>query len=92
MIKTVLAATALTVAIAAPAFAAEDGTFSHKGVKYDYTTEEKAGEKIVRGTAYAGKVPFELHIKKKSVTGTFNNKPVEFRLADVQKLGLVPAN
>ncbi|WP_226016872.1 hypothetical protein [Novosphingobium sp. FKTRR1] len=88
MIKTILAATALTVAAAAPAIAAEDGSFNHKGVAYNYTTEDKAGEKIVRGTAYAGKVPFELHIKKKSVTGTFNNKPVEFRLADVQKLGI----
>ena len=42
----------------------------------------------MRGTAYAGKVPFELHIHKKTVTGTFNDKPVEFELADVQKMGI----
>ena len=46
----------------------------------------------MRGTAYAGKVPFELHIHKKTVTGTFNNKPVEFDLADVQKLGITTTN
>ncbi len=66
----------------------ETGQFTNKGVDYSYTTEDKAGDKIVRGTAYAGKVPFELHIHKKTVTGTFNNKPVEFELSDVKKLGL----
>jgi hypothetical protein len=48
----------------------------------------KGDTKIVRGTAYAGKVPFELRVKNKSVDGTFNNRPVHFELRDVQKLGL----
>jgi hypothetical protein len=95
MIKTSLIAATLLVA-AAPTLAfaaAEDaGQFTHKGVDYSYTTEDKAGDKIVRGTAYAGKVPFELHIHKKTVTGTFNNKPVEFELSDVKKLGLDTGN
>ncbi|MDF8333966.1 hypothetical protein [Novosphingobium cyanobacteriorum] len=91
MIKLSYFAAAAVAFLAAPAaFAAEaeDGAFAHKGVQYSYTTEEAAGEKVIRGTAYAGKVPFELHVRKKTVTGTFNNRPVEFRLADVKKLGI----
>jgi len=92
MIKSALfAATLLVAAAPAVALAAADdaGQFTNKGVDYKYTTtDDKSGDKIVRGTAYAGKVPFELHIHKKTVTGTFNNKPVEFELADVNKLGL----
>ncbi|WP_428334004.1 hypothetical protein [Novosphingobium sp.] len=95
MLKTVLiAATLLASAAPSLALAAADdaGKFSNKGVDYSYTTEDKGGDKVVRGTAYAGKVPFELHIHKKTVTGTFNNKPVEFELNDVQKLGINTAN
>ncbi len=91
MIKsTLFAMTVLVVVAPSAAFAAKDdnGQFNHKGVDYNYTTEDQGGEKVVRGTAYAGKVPFELHIHKKTVTGTFNNKPVEFQLADVKKMGL----
>ena len=91
MIKSSLfAATLLVVAAPTVALAASDnaGQFTHKGVDYNYTTEDKGADKVVRGTAYAGKVPFELHIHKKTVTGTFNNKPVEFELSDVKKLGI----
>lgn len=89
MIKLSYFAAAAVAFLAAPAaFAAEDGAFAHKGVQYSYTTEDTAGEKVIRGTAYAGKVPFELHVRKKTVTGTFNNRPVEFRLADVKKMGI----
>ena len=95
MIKTTLL-TATLLAVAAPslALAADNAAtqFNHKGVDYSYTSEDKAGDRVVRGTAYAGKVPFELHIHKKTVTGTFNNKPVEFDLADVKKLGIDVAN
>jgi hypothetical protein len=95
MLKTALIAATLLVS-AAPtlALAAADdaGQFTHKGVDYSYTSEDKGGDKVVRGTAYAGKVPFELHIHKKTVTGTFNNKPVEFELSDVQKLNLDTGN
>jgi hypothetical protein len=63
-------------------------SFAYKGVNYSYTTETKGAEKIVRGTAYAGKMPFELHIRKKSVEGTFNDRPVSFSLNDVKKMGI----
>lgn len=89
--KTLIAATLIVAATPALALAANDdaGTFTHKGVDYAYTTtEQKDGDRIVRGTAYAGTVPFELHIHKKTVTGTFNDKPVEFKLTDVKKLGI----
>ncbi len=91
MIKfTVLAATLLAASVPTVSFAATEdaGQFTHQGVDYHYTTEDKSGDRVVRGTAYAGKVPFELHIHKKTVTGTFNNKPVEFELDDVKKLGI----
>ena len=88
--------TAALIAVAAPSLALaagnDAGQFTNKGVEYKYTTEEKSGDQIVRGTAYAGKVPFELHIHKNTVTGTFNNKPVEFDLVDVQKLGITTTN
>ena len=95
MIKmTLLTATVLAAATPSLALAAgnDAGQFTNKGVDYKYTTEEKSGDQIVRGTAYAGKVPFELHIHKKTVTGTFNNKPVEFDLSDVKKLGIEVSN
>ena len=95
MFKTSLIAATLLVAVAPTmALAANDDAakFTHKGVEFNYTTEEANGDKVVRGTAYAGKVPFELHIHKKTVTGTFNNKPVEFDLADVKTLGLDATN
>jgi len=91
MFKTsLLAASLIAVATPAIALAAGDdaGKFTHKGVDYSYTATDQNGDKVIRGTAYAGKVPFELHIHKKTVTGTFNDKPVEFDLDDVQKLGI----
>ena len=95
MTKFALLATTL-IAAAAPslALAANNDTkqFTHQGVEYHYTTEDASGDRVVRGTAYAGKVPFELHIHKKTVTGTFNNKPVEFDLADVKQLGIDATN
>jgi len=87
MIKTVVLAA--TVLLAAAPAAASAEAFKHKGVEYNYTTENEAGEQVLRGTAYSGKVPFELHVRKKSVEGTFNNKPVSFSLADAKKAGLI---
>ena len=95
MIKlALLSAILLAASVPALALAAADdaGQFTHKGVDYHYTTEDSAGDRVVRGTAYAGKVPFELHIHKKTVTGTFNSKPVEFDLAEAKQLGLDVSN
>lgn len=87
MIKTI-ALTAAALLVAAPAVASAE-TFKHKGVEYSYTTEQQDGEQVLRGTAYSGKVPFELRVRKKTVEGTFNNKPVSFSLAEAKKAGLI---
>lgn len=87
MFKTV-ALTAAALLVAAPAVASAD-SFKHKGVEYSYTTETKDGEQILRGTAYSGKVPFELRVRKKTVEGTFNNKPVVFSLTEAKKAGII---
>lgn len=91
MLRSFISTAAAALVLAAPAVAsaqAQADSFAYKGVSYSYTTETKGEEKIVRGTAYAGKVPFELHIRKKSVEGTFNDRPVSFTLNDVKKLGI----
>jgi len=91
MLCSFISSAAAALVLAAPAVASAEtqpDSFAYKGVSYSYTTETKGEEKIVRGTAYAGKVPFELHIRKKSVEGTFNDRPVAFTLNDVKKLGI----
>jgi hypothetical protein len=87
MIKTVLAAAA-AVLIATPVFAAEPetGSFTYQGVKYDYTAEQQGEVKVLKGSAYAGKVPFELKVTKRSVTGRFNGRPVSFDVKDVKPI------
>jgi len=87
MIKTVLAAAA-AVLIATPVFAAEpeNGSFTYQGVKYDYTAEQQGEVKVLKGSAYAGKVPFELKVTKRSVTGRFNGRPVSFDVKDVKPI------
>lgn len=85
---------AAAILLAAPGIATAETsaptTFHNQGVEYSYTTETTGNEQIVRGTAYAGSVPFELHIKKKVVEGTFNHQPVTFSFDQVKKLGLIP--
>lgn len=92
MSKFSLSLVAASLLIAPAAHAAEDTSFTHDGVTYSYTTEVKGNEKIVRGTAYAGNVPFELHIRKKTVTGTFNNRPVDFSVSEVKQITAGSAN
>ena len=36
----------------------ETGSFTYQGVKYDYTAEQQGEVKVLKGSAYAGKVPF----------------------------------
>ena len=95
MIHSYFSFVAAAALVAAPAVASAETsaptTFTHQGVQYSYTTEVTANERIVRGTAYAGTVPFELHVKKKVVDGTFDNRPVAFTLSEVKSLG-IPAD
>lgn len=80
-----LAAVAFT---ATPVLAAEPevGSFTHQGVKYDYTAEQQGDVKVLKGSAYAGKVPFELRVTKRTVTGRFNGRPVTFDIKDVKPI------
>ena len=87
MFKISIAAAALaTTLVAVPAFAAEPevGSFTYEGVKYDYTAEQKGDVKVLKGSAYAGKVPFELRVTKRAVTGRFNGRPIAFDVKEVK--------
>lgn len=81
------AAVAAFSLIATAGFAnAEPHKFVHDGVDYSYTTQMRGDEQLVIGTAYAGKVPFELYIRKSKVTGSFNSKPIDFKVGEVNVL------
>jgi hypothetical protein len=79
---------ALLLAVPATASAAEPetGSFMYEGVKYEYTAEQQGAVKVLKGSAYAGKVPFELRVNKRSVTGRFNGRPVSFDIKDVKPI------
>ena len=55
-------------------------------MKYDYTAEQQGDVKVLKGSAYAGKVPFELKVTKRTVTGRFNGRPVTFDVKDVKPI------
>jgi hypothetical protein len=87
---------AAALVLAAPVVASASETaanqFSHDGVTYQYTTEVVGGDRVIRGSAFAGKVPFELHVRKHVVTGTFNYQPVEFTQAQAKSMGIQVAS
>lgn len=90
MFNSSFAITAAALLLAAPAAASaaegETGSFTYQGVKYDYTAEQQGEVKVLKGSAYAGKVPFELKVTKRSVTGRFNGRPVSFDVKDVKPI------
>lgn len=88
MFNSSFAITAAALFLAVPAVAnaadADAGSFTYQGVKYDYTAEQDGDVKVLKGSAYAGKVPFELRVNKRTVTGRFNGRPVSFNVKDVK--------
>lgn len=90
MFNSSFAITAAALLLGAPAAASaaepEVGTFTFEGVKYDYTAEQQGEIKVLKGSAYAGKVPFELRVTKRAVTGRFNGRPVSFDVKDVKRI------
>jgi len=90
MFNSSFAITAAALLLAAPAVAtaaeADAGSFTYQGVKYDYTAEQQGEVKVLKGSAYAGKVPFELRVTKRTVTGRFNGRPVSFDVKDVKPI------
>ncbi|MYL99759.1 hypothetical protein GR702_18535 [Novosphingobium sp. FGD1] len=88
MFKTVLA-TAAVALLAVPAVASADEAreFSHEGVNYAYTTEQKGKVTVINGATSAG-VPFRLYVKGDRVSGTYNSRNVSFSTAEAAKLNL----
>ncbi|QDK31254.1 MULTISPECIES: hypothetical protein [Sphingomonadaceae] len=84
MFKTVFAGAAALAAVFATSAQAEDArSFSHDGVHYNYTTAQKGKVTVISGTA-SGQVPFRLYVSGNRVTGTYNSRNVDFRLADAR--------
>ncbi|AIT80969.1 hypothetical protein [Novosphingobium pentaromativorans] len=84
MFKTVFTAAAVLVAVPAAAHAEDARNFSHEGVDYAYTTEQKGDVTVIKGTASGG-VPFRLYVSGNRVTGTYNDRSVAFKVADAEK-------
>jgi hypothetical protein len=88
MFKTILASMTVTLAaIPAIAYADDAREFSHEGVNYAYTTEQKGNVTVINGTSSAG-APFRLYVKGGRVTGTYNSRSVSFTTAEAAKLHL----
>lgn len=88
-----IAAAAALIAVPAIAQAEDTGAkFTHEGVTYTYTTQVANGERVIKGTAFGGKAPFELHVRGRYVTGTFNHQAVEFTQAEARALGIQVAS
>lgn len=85
MFKTVFTAAAALVVLPVAAHAEDARTFSHEGVDYVYTTEQKGKATVIKGTA-AGGVPFRLVVSGNRVTGTYNFHNVNFVVKNGEKL------
>ncbi|HKT84841.1 MAG TPA: hypothetical protein VJQ77_02010 [Novosphingobium sp.] len=83
MFKTVFTAAAALVALPIAAHAEDARNFSHEGVDYVYTTEQKGESTVIRGKANGG-VPFRLIVSGDRVTGTYNFHKVNFSLKNAQ--------
>ncbi|TYC85052.1 hypothetical protein [Novosphingobium sp. BW1] len=83
MFKTIFTAAAVAaVALPAAAQASEARNFSHEGVDYDYTSQQKGKITVIEGKA-EGRVPFRLYVKGDRVTGMYNNRYVSFTKDEV---------
>lgn len=88
MFKTVFTAAVLTLSVApAVAQADEARAFSHEGVNYSYTTEQKGKVTVIDGATSAG-VPFRLYVKGGRVSGTYNSRYVSFTTTEAAKANL----
>lgn len=83
MFKTVLTAAAL-VTLPVAAHAEDARNFSHEGIDYAYTTEQKGKVTVIEGTASGG-VPFRLYVAGNRVSGTYDNRSVNFKVSDAQQ-------
>ncbi len=83
----VFAAAALLIAPAA-AFAEPSApvSFTHQGATYNYTVEQKAEKRIIRGQETVSGSQFTLFVGKSKVTGFVDGRPVSFPLTAVKPL------
>jgi len=87
MIKFLIAAACMVLPAVASAEDLPQHHFTHEGVDYDYTVTSKGNQRILRGTAYHGRMPFELHVSKVGVNGYFGEDLVDFSMSEVQRSG-----
>lgn len=83
MFKTVFTAAIALAALPAAAYAEDARSFSHEGVDYVYTAQQKGKATVIEGTATGG-VPFRLVVSGNRVTGTYNFNNVNFSVKNSQ--------
>jgi hypothetical protein len=82
MLKTL----ALTLAIATLATPALAETFTHEGVTYEYTVEQKGNIRVITGKDTSSGRPFELTVRSGWVDGHVDGTPVSFSKREVVRL------
>ncbi|WP_144095266.1 hypothetical protein [Croceicoccus sediminis] len=80
-----------STAVAAPAIAQEEKTFTHNGVEYEYTTRTVGDATMVTGTDDRGKA-FRLYVTDSRVRGTYNGSRVSFDRSEAQARGIPMAS
>lgn len=83
MFKTVFTTAIALAALPAAAHAEDARSFSHEGVDYVYTAQQKGKATVIEGTATGG-VPFRLVVSGNRVTGTYNFNNVNFSVKNSQ--------
>lgn len=83
MIKTLIAASVLSLAAVSGAQAKEKpSTFTHEGVDYTYTVKQISDtRRVIEGYSTPGST-FRLVVSNGRVVGTSNGSPVSFRVKD----------
>jgi len=85
MVRKLFAAVAFAAVVSTPALASDTAvrTFVRDGVTYSYTTVEKNGVTVLKGTAddYGD---FVLEVRGDKVTGFANGTPVAFKVPAVK--------
>lgn len=71
---------AAAAALATPAVAAPL-TFQHDNVRYTYTVADKGDAQVVAGVSSEGS-NYHLVVRRGVVSGTVNDQPVRFRVAE----------
>jgi hypothetical protein len=84
MVRKLFAAAVFAAVVSTPAFASDTAvrTFVRDGVTYSYTTVEKDGVTVLKGTA--DNADFRLEVRGDKVVGFANGTPVAFKVPTVK--------